>query len=515
MPGDNIFIQNIDGASVKGRVLRSSAVERSKIANNNELNILFDFYSKYDATMNKNILDGNGLSKAYRDIAFASGSDSILSKEEISKYLQENNLQDKVSAKSFVDFFTKVNDYATVSAIYGSVSGLGMKPSTKDFLKSIESKNIFNILDLYKKEHNVSIIQHIANESGTLGMIRKSYINIIRDKIAENLPKAKADKFIEKFGQITDKMDMTILSESNASELEQLIESYKADFKANVKVKKNEPKYPKPEKRDPAVLEQLNRKLITQMMSRDDLCWVDKDKAKIVDRIMKYAKLNNPEKIIDKFLKSDNPKVRQAAQNLKNSTFLDYFPVFVASIIAQESQFRETDNNPESGIFTKNGKGVMQITKTMVQDVFDRPYVFDKGFLERLKTTYNLNDSASLYKALSNDKNVKINLHYDVGTAGLSSILYTLFYQIDKGTFDKMGTDMTNPATMLEFVAMNYNGNLSGKKDKRHDDSISQVRYVYGRDVIERFRKFTPGDVKIRNYFDHNPKTNKFNTISY
>lgn len=514
MPGDNIFIQNTNGASIKGSILRNSKVERSKIADNKELNILFDYYNRHDASLSKNILDSRGLSKVFRDIASASGGDNILSKKEITAFLKENNLQGKVSENTVIDFFTKINDYATVNAIYNSIDGIGMKSITKDYLESIDSKNIFKILDLYKKENGISLIQHIANESGTRGATRKSYINIIRDKIAQNMKPQEMLTFLLNFNFATDKMDMTIFSEADASKLEELIEVQSKKFKQTEALKK-EPLYPKPVKRSPAELEQLNRSLIKQMMDNGDLCWVDKDKDKILDRIMKYAKLNNPEKKIERFLKSDNPKVRQAAQNLKNSTFLDYFPVFVASIIAQESQFRETDNDPDNGVFTTNGKGVMQITRSLTNDIFDRPNAFDKNFIDRLNNYYNCKDSTALYNALKSDKNVKINLHYDVGTAGLTSKLYTLFFQIADGTFHKMKVDMTNPATILEFVAMNYNGNYDGKKDNKHDGTISQVRYVYGREVIERFRRYTPADVKIRNYFDHNPKTKKFNTVSY
>ena len=511
MSGENIFITNKDGTSVKGRILRSSSVKRSEIAQNKELGVLFDFYNKYDATISKDVLDANGLSKAFRDIAGASGSDGILSKEEISLFLKQNNLSGKVREESVIDFFTKVNDYATVEAIYKSISGVGMNLSVKDYLKNIDSNNIFNIMDLYNKEHNTSIIQHIANESGSLGTVRKSCINIIRDKIAQNFDEKNATQFVKDFDAITKKMNMTVFSESNAHELEQLIEVYSKKISVNNK-KINTPKYPKFEKKDSATLERLNRSLISKMMDNPEICRADKkDKEKIINRIMKYAKLNNPEKMINRFLKSKNPKVREAARNLKDSTFLDYFPVFAAAIIAQESKFMETD----SEVFSENGRGVMQITESFTQDIFDRPNTFDKDFLKRLKETYQYTDSTSLYKALKDNNNVKVNLHYDVGMAGLTNKLYTLFFQIADGTFDSMKLDMKNPATIMEFVAMNYNGNKADKRDKKHENSISQVRYVYGRDVIERFRRYTPEDVKIRNYFDHNPISKKFNEVKY
>ena len=77
-----------------------------------------------------------------------------------------------------------------------------------------------------------------------------------------------------------------------------------------------------------------------------------------------------------------------------------------------------------------------------------------------------------------------------------------------------MGVDLVNPATIMEIVAMNYNANPAAKKDPKQDYALSQVNYVYGRDVIERFKLFTPSDVIVRNYFQYNPKTTKFDTIT-
>ena len=77
-----------------------------------------------------------------------------------------------------------------------------------------------------------------------------------------------------------------------------------------------------------------------------------------------------------------------------------------------------------------------------------------------------------------------------------------------------MDVDLVNPATIMEFVAMNYNANSAAKKDPRQDNALSQVNYVFGRDVIERFRLFTPPDVIVRNYFQHNPFTRGFDTIT-
>ena len=92
MPQDKFYITN-NGTQVTGSVLRSTQVERSKIANNKELNLLFDFYSKTSASMNKDIINGTAMSKLYSDFAKMAGNDNVLSSAEIHKFLIQNNLK--------------------------------------------------------------------------------------------------------------------------------------------------------------------------------------------------------------------------------------------------------------------------------------------------------------------------------------------------------------------------------------------------------------------------------------
>jgi hypothetical protein len=309
------------------------------------------------------------------------------------------------------------------------------------------------------------------------------------------------EKYKTQFDKLVKEMDMTIFHEADATKLVKFVETNSYP----------RPQYPNPPKRSAAEVEAFNRKVISQMMSDPKQCKISKDKDKVLERIMQYAELNNPKDMVKEYLKDGNPTVRKAAQNLLNSTFLDYYPIFVAGIIAQETQFRETDDD----IFTKRGQGVMQITGSLISDIAERPKTYGEDFIKRLsKYGYNMNDSDKIYTAIkgTNPKNVRMN--YDVGTAGLRSKLATYFQQLKNGTYDSLNIDLTQPSVMLEMMARNYNGNSQGKRDSKQRYLMSEVREVYARDVIERFRKYTPPEVFVRDYFQYNPKTETFDIIT-
>lgn len=500
MPGDKIYINNKNGTQITGSVLRSTQVERSKIANNKELNLLFDFYNKSSASMSKNIINGAAMSKIFRDFASAAGSDNVLSSAEIQKFLQDNNLAGKVSEKSVKEFLKNVGDASIVNVLYDDLNQIGTAGSFTKHLKSIPSEEMNNVLKRFHKEYGVSLIQMIANESGSLGSTRKGYLNIIRDKILATKVSPASDKYKKDFDELVKKMDMTIFQEADATELVKYVD----------KNSYPRPKYPTPPKRSAAEIEAFNKKVITQMMNDPQLCRITENKDKVLEKIMRYAKLNNPTNMVKEYLKDSNPTVRKAAQNLLNSTYLDYFPLYVACIIAQESQFRETD----AKVFSSNGQGVMQITRSLTSDIVERPKTFGEDFIKRLKNSNcNPQDSDKIYKTIQGTTARDIRINYDVGTAGLRSKLETFFQQIKNGTYDEMGVDLTQPSVMLEMMARNYNGNNQGKKDPKQSNRMSEVREVYARDVIERFRRYTPSEVFVRDYFQYNPQTKSYDII--
>lgn len=507
MPGDNVFLSSKNGNVIKGSVLKGSSVTRSDVAGTSkELNLLFDVCCKFNSDGGKNQIDSHALNLLFGEFSKAAGDDNILTSQEIAKYLKDKNLNGKVSVKAVEEFFANISDATIVDGIHNAIDGAGTSSSISDCLSSIPPAKMSKVLNMYKKEYKISLVQDICDEFGSFGSTREGYLNIIRDKIAATKNPTEAKGFKAKFDAEIKRMNLTFLSSTDASNLEKIILDAAAKSK-----------YPKPRKRSAQELEKENRKLISQMMNNPDLCRTTDDKNRIVDRIMKYAELNNPRDLIEEYTKSSDARVREAAQNLLNSTFLDYFPTFVASIIAQESQFRETDNDPQTGVFTNSGKGVMQLTSAVAGEIVANPGHFNDDFIKRLGNYCNVKDSTSVKNAYSSTSQRSVVLNYDVGTAVLRNHLRTYFNRI-KGSKDgscykeymNMGVDLANPATIMEIVAMSYNGNSAGKRDDAHDNSLSQVKYVYAREVIERFRTYTPSDVDVNYYFDYNPKTKKF-----
>ena len=506
MPQDKFYITHRDGTQITGSVLKSTKVERSKIGNNKELNLLFDFYSKTGSGAKGNIIDGKAMSKLYSDFAAMAGNDDILSSVEIAKFLKDNKLEGKVSRESVKKFLTVINDSCTVNALYDALNGAGTKNNLKELLQNIPANNINNILTQFKKEYGIGLVQLIANEYGCFGSTRENYLGIIRDKIAQTKDKVEANMFKSEFNLIMKKMDMTIFNGADASELENLVDG------------KIQLGYPKPQKRTPAEIQAHNKKAVSQMVSSWRYSFAFRDRDKIVDKIMTYADLNSPKKMVAEYAKSSDPRVREAAQNLLDSSFLDYYPIFVAAVISKESQFSETADR----VFKNNGKGVMQLTASVADDIAKNPDNYDKDFIARLSKHCDITNPKSIVEAYTAKTETGILLNYDVGMATLTNKMRTYFNQINDNnknsrfykTYMNMDVDLVNPATIMEFVAMNYNANSAAKKDPRQDNALSQVNYVFGRDVIERFRLFTPPDVIVRNYFQHNAHTKDFDTIT-
>ena len=517
MPGDNIFLSSKNGRVIKGTVLRASSVARSDVAGQSkELNLLFDAYSKHNAGGGQNQIDGYALNFLYHDLSKAAGEDSILTTEEITKYLKDKNLNGKISTKAVQEFISNISDATIVDGIRKALDGLGTSSSLSDYLKSIPPAKMAKVMKMYKSEYNISMVQDICNEIGSFGSTRESYLNIIRDKIAATKPANEAKEFKAKFDAEIKSMDITLFGSADAKKLEQIILDSTSVQSAPKSI------YPKPAKRSAEYLEKENRRLIAQMMNDPKLCRTTDDRKRIVDRIMKYAKLNNPTDLIKEYTKSSDERVRQAAQHLLDSTFLDYFPIFVASIIAQESQFRETDDNPKTGVFIGNGKGVMQITSAVPDEIASKPGHFSSDFIKRLSKYCDVKDTTSIVQAYSKITRQSVIANYDIGTAYLRNSLRIYFNRIKDSNKDSpyykeymnMKSDLENPATIMQFMAMIYNGNSDPKTDEAHNKSKSQVRYVYARDVIERFKKYTPSDVPVSNYFDYNPKTKKFEIVT-
>ena len=167
----------------------------------------------------------------------------------------------------------------------------------------------------------------------------------VKDKLVENAKLMGIDTkdFETKFDKELKAIDMTLLSTYDTKKLDALVNN----LVKQIQSKKSH--------------YQKNRNGIVTMMADPKECWNKKDdKYELMNLIYQDAVTYTPEKMLKSLKKNtDNPKIKQMISKLQSSKFLEYYPIYVASIIAQESQFRTND----SAIFTQNGQGIMQLTK--------------------------------------------------------------------------------------------------------------------------------------------------------
>lgn len=476
-----------ESGNVLGPKDMNAELKRSDLGDNKDLLKIFDYYNKNKDGKSANVLDKKELNNMLSELLSASKGDNIFEPDEIRKHLEELNLGRSVATDDVINFLSKISVNSIVQKIYDDIDGIGTSSSLDDHLEEIPAENITEVLKKYKKDKGETLAQAISNESGSWGSTRNNYLKIIRDKLAERGRQVgvNSNAFVKAFDKELSNMDMSWMSGEDSSNLDKVIDSYMA-------------KLEKPEK-----IYNQNKDGIMQMMSKSELCWTDEDRNEIFNKIMKYATENNPKDMIEQIVKtSKTPSIKSAAQRLLNSKYLDYFPIFVASIIAQESQFREFDDK----VFTENGQGVMQLTKVLIDDMYKNPGMFDDDFIDRVQAQYE--DSTELYAAIQDREDSSLN--YDVGTAGLKGKLNTVLKKIKNGEFQKQGINVNSAEAIMELVAMSYNGNDAPKRDKKYGNSLSQVRYVYARDVLLRFKQYTPEGVSVRHYFEYNPKTGKF-----
>ena len=474
-----------------GKVLNSkdtkAEIKRSDFENNKDLLKLFDFYNTNKNGKSSEILDKKELDRMLSDLLKSANKDGVFEPDEIKKYLDNSGLPNSVAVDDLLVLVDNILVNSSVKKLTDDVDGVGTSSTIKQHLQEISPENITSVLKKYQKENDESLAEAISDEVGSLGSTRNGYLKIIKDKLVERGKQVGVDpsSFIQQFNSELNNMDLTIFGGGDTKKLDGIINNYLKQLE-------------KPEK-----IYNENKSGIMQMMSKSDLCRTDEDRNEIFNKIMKYSKVNNPKSMISEIVKnSKNLAIKSAAQKLLQSNYLDYFPIFVASIVAQESQFREFDDN----VFTDNGQGVMQLTKVLINDMYAHPGMYDDEFIERVHSEYP--DSTSLYKAVQDREDSSLN--FDVGTAGLKGKFNNVLRRLGNGSFNGLGINTNNPEALLELVAMGYNGNDEPKRDKKYGNELSQVRYVYARDVILRFKQYTPSGVSVRHYFEYNPKTDKF-----
>ena len=471
---------------------------------------LFDYYAGSDG-----VLDETEFGKLFSDIESYSvnTADIIANKDvmmrlyesrdvrnrtfepdEILRFLKDKGLEKKMSVTDVVEFFNQMTTSYQTEQLHEDISALAMKSQTLGDLKDISPENMTHILSAYKTKYGMSMIQHIAYKDGAWGSTREEHINVIRDKLIEQaeLYGVPTDEFKAEFDAEIKNMDLTWFSSGNATKLDEIVNRFVAKLEPKEKLYKE------------------NKSGILQMMADPDLCWTGADKNELANSIIKYANKVNFGEMIDNLSRTaSNSKIKSAARTLKNSGYADYFPIFMAAIISHETQFREFNDN----IFTKNGRGIMQLTPAMMQDMFANQSMFDDEFMSHLNDM-DISDAVELEDAVCDRESSDLNMY--AGAAGLKYKMSTTLRKIANGSIPN-GINMSHPECIMQYMAMEYNGNreadIDNKYPKKNGKTVySQVRYVYSRDVIQRFKRFTPAGVVVNNYYEYNPITKKFVT---
>jgi len=489
MSNDKLYLIGKSGSVLNSKDLDTPLV-RSSLGENKDVIKLFNFYN----TNKDDKLDEDELNKMLTDLLSAAGDDAILNPQEIKAKLSQMQIDKSVGIDDFIAFINSNIVNKDTDTLFDNIDGVWNSSSLDDNLENINPENITKILENYKSKNKITLIQHIANESGSWGSTRNNYLKIVRDKLVEcanlsGVNKNDITAFKTIFNNELDRMDITWGQEEDATKLDAIVSEFLKQLKPREKIL------------------QANKNGILMMMADPELSYKDKDGERlkekdaqaIMDKIFEYSNKYNPKEMLTNIIKTTKDEtLKQVAKKLIESNFLDYYPIFVASIIAQESQFRETDDD----IFTKNGQGVMQITEVLLDDMYQNSSFFDDNFINKITSEYeNAND---LYTALTEDRDVELN--YEIGTVGLKGKLNTVLKRIKNGTYKERGINTSYPEVILQLVAMEYNSNSQDKKkDPDYKNKPVELRYVYSKNVIKRFKKYTPQGVSVKHFFDYNP----------
>lgn len=485
MSGSNEFhVLGKKGLNLSSQLFNQE-VKKSDLSDPALINI-FDAYNKNRDEK----LDSDELSVLFNDIknalktANGGNQDKILDPAEIQKLLKSKNLDKKLSIGDVLNFL----DALEVKNKANNLNGLSCNDKTKSEISSIQTQNVADVLSKYASIHGESILQTMANDRWSRGSTRETFMKTVKDKLVENAKLMGIDTkdFETKFDKELKTIDMTLLSTYDTKKLDTLVNN----LVKQIQSKKSH--------------YQKNRNGIVTMMADPKECWNKKDdKYELMNLIYQDAVTYTPEKMLKSIKKdTDNPKIKQMISKLQNSKYLEYYPIYVASIIAQESQFRTND----SAIFTQNGQGIMQLTKNRISDIYNNPFLYDDDYTDELVESFELEEE--LYSAVRDDRsNVELNLF--VGNIALGGIMHTALRRMKNGSIPP-SINMNSPEAFMQFVAMSYNGNDAAKKDPKFNNKMSQVRYIYGRDVIQRFKKYTPSDIQVNRYFEYNPDKKDF-----
>lgn len=402
---------------------------------------------------------------------------------EIQKLLKSKGLSKKVKVGDVLNFLDKLEVNANVK----NLGDFKLNNKAKKELNSIQTQNVADVLTSYKKSNGESIIQHIANRSWALGSKRNDYINIVKNKLIEQAQLNGIDTkdFKKDFDAELKKLDLTLFSKGDTSKLDSLADDLVKKIKSKQDVYK------------------ANRGSIASIMANPNECRTDDDKYDLINKIIEYSNQNNPQRTLKNIIATTkDPKIKHDAKMLLNSKMItDYFPTYVASIIAQESQFRGKDD----AVYKNNGQGMMQLTKRGIEDIYVNPENYNSAFVKEITSKYPT--ANILFNKIQKERNTDLNIK--VGTEVISGHIRTILRQISQNKLPKnINTD--TPEVIMEFVARSYNGYKAAKQDPKYNNNISTVKNIYGRDVIQRFHEHAPKDANVKKYFEYNPTSKQY-----
>lgn len=439
-------------------------------------------FELYNQDENTNVSDSEKLKAFFQDImTFNSDGDKSLGPSELRNFLEERGLQD-ISVSDLNNFMLKITELSKLNELTST-------KSKRLDITEIPSEIITSIISDYKDTTNNSLVIALYKSSKS-----EENLNALKNKLimrAEqcNLEENEIAEFKRQFENAQDK-----------DEFESIVNNF---------ITKLLPKERLYNANKDGIINMMAGKKLNGQNLRSDKCTDDLNA--VAEKIIYYANKYRPEDSIKQYINSSNPDIRALVNNLLSSEMLDYWPIFVAGIISQETGFRETGD-----IYHDWGNGVMQLTKTMIKEMYATPENFDEEKINQIKSEYPSVDDF-YNNVITKEGNTE--LKYELGVLALRyKINYTLGL-LQKG---KMKTKMAdnpsgtsavidNPTKLLEAAAMWYNGNQA-KTDFKDPIYKSQtvVMKDYARNVITRFKQYAPGEVQTGKYYEWNPLVGKY-----
>lgn len=397
---------------------------------------------------------------------------------EMQKFLEQKGLADEVEVSTLVSFIQKVVNQCAVEKLTEK-SNLNVEN-----LSLIDDDNILAVMSAYQDKEGSSLMEDLCSKKSEEG---NKPIELVKDKLVSFAEKCGVDytdfetEFNSVLANISGKRD-----KENIRALDNLVTNFAEKL------------------REKEALYKANKNGIIDMLSNKNICYSREDLDKVIDNIMKYANKYNPRKSLEE-ININNSETKDLVKSLVDSDLLDYYPIFVASIISHETQFLEKGDD----IFDGDGRGIMQVTQYIVDDMYKNSGKYDTDFVKKIKSQYV--DSKACYNAIKNKNN--LSLHYETGTVALKGKLIEAITFLSKEKYTKL--KVSNPEQLLELAAMHYNGNnIESQKipDPVYPKSSPKVyvKYVYARDVISRFKHYTPDGVAEGKYYEWNPNSKKW-----